>query len=255
MDLAEVRKEMHWSVSATGEEKDILLVVHNGYEYVKNCVESVFSNTKDFKLLIWDNASSGKTAKYLDDLRSLKNVKLHRSETNEGFIVPNNRLFLMSDSKWVILLNSDTEVLPDWDDVMIGFLKNHPKTKQVGYCGATLNSECEFSGRTSGREIDYVVGYCFCMARKDIEEIGLFDELNMDFAYCEDSDLSLRIRERGWEVYACHSKDLVRHYGGKTTSEVISLDERLKISARKNLEHLKRRWGSFLDLYRKEKTC
>lgn len=63
-------------------------------------------------------------------------------------------------------------------------------------------------------------------------DFGLFDEENIHFAYCEDSDLSLRIRERGWEVYACHSEGLV-------------------LEASKNIAYMKRRWSSFLSLYRR----
>jgi len=245
---------MEWSFSGEGE-KDILLVVHNGYEYVRNCLNSVFSNTKDFRLHIWDNASEERTANYLESLASLPNVKLYRSETNEGFILPNNRMFRESSSEWTILLNSDTEVLPKWSEVMIGALKNNPEIKQVGFSGGMLGKNCEFSGTNSGRQIDYVCGHCLCMRRETAQEFGLFDEENISFAYCEDSDLSLRIRERGWGIYSCHSDGLVRHYGNKTSLEVANKDDRLEICARKNLEYMKRRWSSFLELYSGGKMC
>ena len=250
VDLEKIKNEMELSVLGSGEGKDILVVVKDGYEYVKNCVDSIFGCTKDFRLLVWDNASSKRTADYLSSLKK-DGVEVIRSETNQGFVVPNNRLLERSRSEWVILLNSDTEVLPMWDEVMIGVLKDNPQIKQVGYAGGLLDEKCEFSGRGFGREADYISGHCFCMARKDMMDFGLFDEENIHFAYCEDSDLSLRIRERGWEVYACHSEGLVRHYGGATTSKVIKDDKRLVLEASKNLAYMKRRWSSFLSLYRR----
>jgi GT2 family glycosyltransferase len=255
MNFEMVRKEMEWSFLGSEEEKDILLVVHDGYEYVKNCVDSVFKNTKSFRLHVWDNASATRTSNYLKELASLPNVKLYRSETNEGFIIPNNRMVREASSEWVVLLNSDTEVLPRWDEVMIGTLKNNPEIRQVGFSGGILSDNCEFVERGVGEQIDYVCGYCFCMSRKTIKDIGLFDEENICFAYCEDSDLSLRIRERGWRIYSCYSDELVRHYGSKTSSEVMKKDERLESCARLNLEYLKKRWKSFLLLYKGGKMC
>jgi GT2 family glycosyltransferase len=245
---------MGWSLSGDGR-KDILVVVKDAHWYVKNCLDSVFANTKDFTLHVWDNASSDKTAKYLAGLASLPNVKVHRSDTNEGFIVPNNRMFSETESEWMILLNSDTEVLPGWDELLIGVLKNNPEIKQSGFAGAILDENCEILAQGSGKSVDYISGYCFCMHRQTVEELGLFDEKNLSFAYCEDSDLSLRIRERGWEVYACHSDALVRHYGNRTTSEVIKDDERLISCARNNHSYLKTRWKTFLGLYSKGKNC
>jgi len=245
---------MEWSLSGQGE-KDIFVVVHDGYEYVHNCIDSVFSNTKNFNLYVWDNGSVGRTAEYLKGLASRRNVKLFRNETNEGFIVPNNRMVQESSSEWIILLNSDTEVLPRWDEVMIGTLKNNPEIKQVGFGGGMLSENCEFAGRANGEAVDYICGYCFCMNRQTVEQIGLFDEENIRFAYCEDSDLSLRIREKGWRIYACHSDALVRHYGSKTSKQVIDKDERLNLCARNNLEYLKKRWRHFLSLYRGGKMC
>lgn len=254
MVMEEVKKEMVWSFCGEGK-KDILLVVHNGYEYVRNCVSSVLANTKNFQLHIWDNASDKLTADYLKSLGPLANVRLYRSETNEGFVTPNNRMLKGSDSEWIILLNSDTEVLPRWDEVMIGTLKNNPEIKQVGFGGGMLGENCEFAGRANGEAVDYICGYCFCMNRQTVEQIGLFDEENIRFAYCEDSDLSLRIREKGWRIYACHSDALVRHYGSKTSKQVIDKDERLNLCARNNLEYLKKRWRHFLSLYRGGKMC
>lgn len=254
MNLEEIRKEMNWSLSGEGE-KDILVVVRNGYEYVRNCVESIFRNTKNFNLYLWDNASSSKTANYLNDLAAHQNVKLHRSEINEGFIIPNNRMAAESRSEWVIFLNSDTEVLPRWDEVLIGVLKNNSEVRQVGFGGGLLGENCEPRGRGEGENVDYVFGYCFCLHRKTIEEIGLFDEENMQFAYCEDSDLSLRIRERGWRIRSCYSEDLVRHYGSKTTQEVIKEDNRVELCAKENLAYLRKRWKEFLRLYKGGKIC
>lgn len=229
--------------------KDILVVVKDQYEHVRNCIDSVFKNTSDFNLCIWDNGSESPTREYLSEIAGRPNVRLWRSETNDGFIVPNNRMFEESSSEWVILLNSDTEVLPRWDEVMVGVLRNNPEIRQVGFRGGILGSSCELEGVGSGKDVDYIFGYCFCASRDTIKKTGLFDEINLCFAYCEDSDLSLRIRESGGEIYACHSNEMVRHYGGITTRSVIRNDSRLLDCAKSNLERLRERWSPFIRLY------
>lgn len=230
--------------------KDIIVVVRNGLGHVKVCLESLFANTEEFSLHLWDNASDDDTSYYLREVASRPNVRLTRSQSNDGFIVPNNRMVRACSSEWVILLNSDTEVMPHWDEVLVGTLRNNPDIAQAGYGGGMLDAECEFAGRGFGREVDFIMGYCLCMKRETMLELGPFDERNLEFAYCEDSDLSLRTRERGLGMYACHCEDMVRHLGGGTTSKVVSENNRLADCARKNLAYLKRRWISFVRLYK-----
>jgi GT2 family glycosyltransferase len=246
--MEEIRSEMRWSLDGAGT-KDILVVVRDQYEYIRNCLDSLFKNTKEFRLHIWDNASGEKTKKYLEEVAAKPNVNLVRREKNEGFIVPNNRLAEMGSSEWVILLNSDTELLPNWDEVLIGTLKNNPGILQTGFGGGVLDNSCKLSAKGVGLGVDYISGYCVCMHRSTVERTGLFDETNLKFAYCEDSDLSLRIRESGGEVYACHSEEMVRHYGNKTSMEVLKEDPGLISCAKDNLIYLKKRWTPFIRLY------
>lgn len=244
---------MRWSLDGSGS-KDILVVVRDQLPYVKNCLESVFRNTEDFTLHLWDNASGDETKTYLEEVAGRPNVALHRSGENEGFIVPNNRMAEKCSSDWLILLNSDTEVLPHWSEVLVGTLRNNPEILETGFGGGVLDDSCEFSGKGQGFGADYIAGYSVCLGRRTAESTGLFDERNLKFAYCEDSDLSLRIRESGGEIYACHSEDMVRHYGNRTSLAVAEEDPRLVSCARENLSYLKRRWIPFVRLYGRAKT-
>jgi len=83
--MEELRSEMRWSLDGSGS-KDVLVVVRDQFEHVKNCLESVFRNTEDFTLHLWDNASGNETRRYLEEVAARSNVKLYRSENNEGFI-------------------------------------------------------------------------------------------------------------------------------------------------------------------------
>jgi len=247
MELEKIRQEFNWSVAAKGAKKDILIVVHNQHHYIRKCLESIFKNTRNFDLHIWDNGSDVETANYLKAFAERNsNVNLRRNESNIGFIVPNNIMAKDAKSDWLILLNSDTEVMPSWDEVLVGFLMNNQDVLQAGFLGGILNERGVGCRYELGGDVDYVCGYCFCISRSTYERFGLFDDQNLKFAYCEDSDLSLRIKDAGGKVYACFSTDLVVHYGHKTTLDVLKKQKEVLDDAMNNRLHIVKKWFKFL---------
>lgn len=236
-----IKKELLFAENGSGP-KDILIVVHNQYEYILKCVNSIFKNTKKFTLHIWNNGSDKKTTDYLNKISKQKNIKLYKSKQNLGFITPNNEMIKHTKCPYVILLNSDTEVLPQWDDVLIGWLKKHPKFAQVGYAGGYLNNQGRGVRFGHGDNVDYICGFCFCIQRTTYEKFGLFDE-NLKFAYCEDSDFSLRLRDKNKKIYACYS-NLVIHHENKTVKHVAK-----KINISKfifhNQNYIKSKWFKY----------
>lgn len=230
--------------AAQGATVDIVMVVHNQLDYTRRAIESIYRHTKNFHLLLWDNGSDAPTRAYLEEIGRRENVTLERSEENLGFIIPNNRLAALGQAPYLALLNSDTEVQPRWETTLMEFLTRRPEYGAVGYEGGLLGANAIGCGRGAGDSIDYVSGWCVCMARRTYEEHGLFDEQNLQFAYGEDSDFSLRLQEAGLRVHAL-SPQLVTHFGNKTIAEVAQTrDTRTSFSA--NHEYLRRRWASYL---------
>lgn len=220
--------------------KDILMVVHDQLGFVQHAIESIQRNTQDYTLHIWDNASQPETRNYLE---SLPNIRLTRSEENLGFIVPNNRLVEGTTSPYIILLNSDTRVYPNWDKTLIAWQQKY-KVAQVGYMGGYLNSFGRGVKFGFGYDVDYISGYCFGISRQTYERYGLFDEANLQFAYCEDSDYSMRLREAGERIYALTAR-LVHHYENKTIVQVLKETD-LSPHLKNNADYLRKRWGHWL---------
>lgn len=251
----ETRNELHEELASlyiyeqTGEHppKDIIIVVHDQLELVKKCVISIYSVTTNFTLYIWDNDSMEPTRKFLETLaKEHDNIILVRNEENIGFIQPNNELARIGKSPYIILLNSDTEVKKGWDMAMISWLQNHPECKQVGYQGGLLVEDgrgCSDPGY--GHRIDYVSGWCFCVQRDTYNKYGLFDETNLEFAYGEDSDYSLRLREAGHAVYALNLK-MVDHVGNATSKEVAN-ERDTSASFEKNHKYIRERHAAYLN--------
>jgi GT2 family glycosyltransferase len=239
-------EELVAQYNAKPDTKDIIIIVHDQLQYVEKCLSSVFKNTqKPFTVYVWDNGSNKETQEYLS---SFPNIKLTRSEDNIGFIVPNNRLMAQSTGNYKILLNSDCEVLEGWDQAMIGYLQTNPSVSVVGYQGGLLNEDGIGIGSHHGDEIDYIIGWSMCFEKKIWEKYGLFDETNLQFAYGEDSDFSLRLREAGEIIYALNLS-LVTHHAHKTTASVKS-EMDLKPSFTGNHHYLRQRWKSYLGKHR-----
>ncbi len=244
MNLDKIKEELLFIDFAENIDKDILIVVHNEFEFVRNCIDSLYKNTKNFNLFIWDNASDKQTKEYLEKIQKKKNIKLYRSEQNIGFVIPNNTMAKDSKSPYLILLNSDTEVRPYWDKVLVGFLEKNKDVGACGFQGGIVNEQGLGVSINFGYDVDYICGYCLCIPRKIYKEFGLFDE-NIKFAYCEDSDFSFRLREKNKKIYACYSTDLVVHYGNRTSLSVAQKIN-LKETIENNLIYLQNRWSKYL---------
>ena len=241
--IEEMKQELLWSLSCEDQMKDILIVVKDQHEYIQNCIESLYKNTSNFNLFIWDNASEPETAHYLELVyKQHDNCHLYTSETNEGFIMPNNRLVKHTVSPYIILLNSDTEVKENWDQVLLGGLQNDPKIGAIGYGGCLLDENFKGGNVSFNRNIDYVAGWCICFNRSILDKFGLFDS-QFEFAYCEDADFGLRLKEAGYDLYAANL-DLVLHYENKTVKALINTDQRkiLQTYFKKNHETLTQKW-------------
>ncbi len=231
--------------------KDIIIVVHDQLDYFKACVESLQATTKNYHLYVWDNASKPDTMQYTLDLvmQSCKTedwkITVHRSKENVGFIGPNNEMAAMGTSPYIILLNSDTKVFEHWDTAMIGHIQQNPDVGQVGYWGGHMGPDGRGFGGSNGYEVDYIPGWCFCIERETYDKLGLFNP-QLKFAYCEDADLSLRLKEAGKRIYALHAP-LVHHYQNKTIVEVEKEGEvDVRSSFDENHMYLKTRWANYL---------
>lgn len=243
----EIVSELQIVNLATDVSKDIIIVIHNQLSYLKVCIDSIIANTKNFHLYLWDNASDTDTEAYLKELmyKYPNQVDVMRSPTNLGFIEPNNEMVNWGIGEYVILLNSDTKVFDGWDKALTGYLQQNSDVAQVGYLGGVLNEEGKGVRADFGSDVDYICGFCTCLKRTTFEQYGLFDK-RLKFAYCEDADLSLRLKSAGFKIYALHLM-LVHHYENKT---IIAVQSEGSIDVLASFTHnhkfLREKWSEYL---------
>ncbi len=243
------RAQAEWLLAGRLEPPatDVLMVVRDQLPFVRQALESVTRCSPRACVFVWDNGSRADTAAYLDSLAAAGRITLRRSAENLGFIRPNNELAALGGSPTIVLLNSDAEVLPGWDRALVAQLEAAPPAALCGYLGGRVNADGLPREMAVGTDIDYVCGYCLALRRESYRVHGLFDE-QLQFAYFEDSDLSLRLLRAGHRLYALHL-DLVWHHENRTVSEV-QRDEpmrrRMAETFRHNQELFRSRHGAFL---------
>jgi ADP-heptose:LPS heptosyltransferase/GT2 family glycosyltransferase len=200
----------------------ISVAVHNALHLTKRCVEAVMHHTTDFELIVTDNASSDGTGEYLTSLvescQPGRRVTWVKNERNIGYGPPHNYALGLAKGKYFAVLNNDLEVCQGWATRMIGEFARNPKVALVGVKGTCCMLD-QAGGGIIGARPEYVEGSCLMTLTELMraQKHGLFSE-EFKFAYYEDSDLSLRMREKGYEIALV---DLpIRHEREGTAREV-----------------------------------
>jgi len=217
----------------------ISIVTYTAINQVKRCIESVRFNSvgHDFELILTANGSK-EAAAYFETVNNLLHpVRVIVNETNEGFINPNMRALDSAKGEYFVVLNDDATVPAGWLDRLQQPFLDDPKCAISGPTACELDEN--FVGRP-GPSMDYIEGSCL-MIRADLaRKYGLFSDY-LNFAYCEDADLCLRMREFGYNI---HKADfaLESHAGGATSATVPGIRELVK----HNFTICQKRWAHYL---------
>lgn len=220
----------------------IILVNWNGLQFSIDCLHSLRKlDFPDFGIFLVDNASDNREGEELK--AEFPEITLIQSSTNLGFAGGNNlgiRKALESGYSHLMLLNNDTIVAPDFLLVMMSQFEKSPSLGVVQpliYWMKDRNQIWNAGGKwvsTLGRaiplqelknekkvgsgiqKIDWATGCCMLIKREAILQVGLLNE--QFFAYFEDVEWSLRIREKGFEI-ALAPKAFIYHEAGASSKK------------------------------------
>lgn len=196
----------------------IIILNWNGKDLTLDCLESLAKAQYDnYKILVVDNGSVDESVNAIK--KQYPDVEILQLENNIGYAAGNNAgINFIKDKNpdYVIFLNNDTIVDKYFIEPLVKPLKENsdiyqttPKIfyaddlSKIWYAGGKVNlwlgqiyhsgiRKKDESRYTKSQYTDYATGCCFAMRSKDFKEIGGFDT---SFPmYCEDVDLSLRIR-------------------------------------------------------------
>ena len=167
-----------------------------------------------------------------------KRFRVVENRTNEGFIAPNVKALALTTTPFFLMLNDDTQIPWDGLSKMLDIFANNSKAALVGATGGCSELGADYVGR-HGPTLEYVEGSCLMCRTALVKEHGLFDPA-IKFAYGEDSDLSLRMRQLG---YTIHAVDMdVKHVGGATSRFTPEVHEHFAT----NHTYLRGKWAMYL---------
>jgi GT2 family glycosyltransferase len=215
----------------------ITIVTYNSGRFIKRCLESILDQTYPFKeIIVVDNSSTDGTTDILEPFED--RCRIIYNEDNIGFAAAQNQAMGISDSDWVLTLNPDVLLLPDFITALVHAGNLDPRIGTV--CGKLLTMSAGFDfpekpvvdstgifftptlrhldrgsleyDNGHYRQYEYVFGATAAAAlyrREMIEDISLDGEFfDSDFfVYREDADVAWRSQLLGWKcLYAPYAR-------------------------------------------------
>jgi len=234
-----------------GIDLSIIILNYNTKDLLRNCLQSVKKSKAGglaIEIIVVDNASTDNSAEMVE--REFPKFCFVQSKKNLGFSGGNNLGIREAKGRYLLFLNSDTEIKPGALKEIISFMN---EDQRIGACTPKTMlfsggmdpdchrgfptpwaSICYFLGFESlfpkskifgqyhkfyldlnkTHEIDAGFGTFMIIRRKVIDQIGGWDEKY--FFYGEDLDFFYRIKKAGWKVMF-YSKPLLVHHKGASS--------------------------------------
>ena len=217
----------------------VTLVTYNSGRFIKRCLESVLEQKyPNLEVIVIDNASTDGTVDLLEQFQDTCRIRLNTE--NVGFAAAQNQAIALSSGEWVLTLNPDMLLLPDFIQALVDAGRLDQKIGTV--CGKLLTIQASFDlpekqlidstgiyftpmlrhlDRGSQQvdnghylNFEYVFGATAAAAlyrREMIDDISIQGEFfDPDFfVYREDADVAWRAQLLGWR---CIYTPLARGY-------------------------------------------
>ena len=209
----------------------IIILSYNTKDLTLSCIESIINQYKKqlencgLEIIVVDNASKDDSVKAISKIKNkISNIRLIENKENYGFAKGCNIGAKEAKGKYLLFLNSDTEILDRGFLKMVEFLDVN---KKIGILGGKLLNPNGSPQPSAGKfytlpnflimliggerlgllrespkkitKVDWVSGACMMINRKTFETLQGFDE--HFFMYMEDMELCFRARLEGFSSY------------------------------------------------------
>jgi len=257
----------------------------NAKKYLNNCLRTIGKSTNSdaIEIIVVDNNSRDNSVKLIQS--NYPNVHIIINSRNQGYTKAINQALIMSNGRYKVVLNPDTELNPGSIDIMIDHLE---LDKTIGIIGPKVNnsdgsfqkscrrgiarpiavfsyflglserypSNKKFTGyhlnhldKNEICEVSGVSGSCMLIRKSLIDDIGYFDERY--FAYQEDSDYCLMAIKNGWKIFY-NPNSIVKHHGGMGGAHSLpskAIFEWHRSYVRYYSKHFSREYSSLFNLF------
>jgi len=252
----------------THYDLSICIVSYNTKGLVRSCINSVKEKTLgiSYQIIVVDNASKDGTPEMIE--KDFPEVLLIRGPKNLGFPSGVNLALPHVKSRYLVLFNSDTELINDAFTELLSFMDQHPEcgiacpqlyypdgrvqTSQYPFRDPVRRAYWELSPRI--RELKYVLrinqpevakkkpkrvppgpteiqgprGVCYMIRTECVRQIGPMDG-NL-FLFSDEVDWSYRASKAGWKRYLVPAAK-VEHIDHASVSKQATMMEKIKIQS------------------------
>ena len=198
----------------------VIVLNYNAGDLLLNCVDSVFKSTyPNFEVIIVDNLSTDNS--HIRCKEKFKKIQLIENEKNLGYCEGNNVGIKSAKGEFILILNPDTIVDPDWLNELFRAYQKHgealyqPKHLSLkekstimstgnmmnvfGFGYAREKGQKDVNQHNTIEQIGYASGTCLFAPNSVFKKVGLLD--SFIFLYHDDLDLGWRSAQLGIKSY------------------------------------------------------
>jgi GT2 family glycosyltransferase len=219
----------------------IIILNWNGLNDTLECIESLKKITyRNYEVILVDNGSKGNDANLLEE--KYKNyIRVIKNKENLGFAEGNNvaikSILREHDCKYILLLNNDTKVNPDFLAELVKTADKYPEVGLVGPvifefykpnkilwaggkikwwlgAGSVRTSKITLNKKNHILSCDFLSGCCVLIKKKVFDKIGFLNKNY--FVYFEDVDFCSRAKNVGFKLI-CNLNSKIWHKQAKSS--------------------------------------
>lgn len=209
------------------EKISIIIPIKNLKEITQVCLDSIKNYTHNYELILIDDGSEEETKEFL--INTEKNF-LIRNDKSVGWPKAINQGSEIATGDYIIYLNNDVVVTPNWIEKMVAHFKMDNK---LGILGCTTNrveghQHIDFNDeKVDFQYTDSLTGFCLMLRREVFDRLKQKDGFWMDERFGlggqDDADISYRTRKLGYQIGIARDV-FIYHYGSATFRKEFSND-------------------------------
>ncbi|MEW5693854.1 MAG: glycosyltransferase family 2 protein [Candidatus Hydrogenedentota bacterium] len=233
-------------------EVAIGIVTYNPGEELIDCLNSIKETGFTGRNIVWDNSETDNRDRFK---RLYKETEFYHSPQNIGYAKAINKIFEITDSEFVLVLNSDVVLERNTLSVLLAKIKsdgsiglvscrylNPDKTQQPNYSLRFLNyfdlileklfyiqsliikienskilRQYVNNRYSTDRYVGWIGGSCMMIRREAFNSVSGFDP--DFFLYFEEMEFQRRLIESGWKIFYTSETKIIHHWS-KSVSKV-----------------------------------
>jgi len=200
----------------------IVIPAYNQLMFTKGCLDSIRKYSEPTEIIIVDNGSSDGTKEFL---AAHPDIIIITNNDNRGFAGACNQGAKTAKGEWVVILNNDVVVSPNWLTGLVEFAETKrldivtPAIREGEVNYDIISYSQEFVHTMAGvARIGDADGICFMVRRQVFDIIGYFDE-NFLIGQFEDVDFFRRAKIVGFKL-GITGRSFIHHFGSITQQSI-----------------------------------